>query len=87
MDLYLVYKLRPKRTGFNMYAENTQPQLTFLALLPYLQCIILVFYIKDTVSFKSCKLMKIYYEVNFCKTFLQLVKSIISCFVYIIFFY
>ena len=42
MDLYLVYKLRPKRTGFNMYAENTQPQLTFLALLPCLQCIISV---------------------------------------------
>ena len=30
----LVYKYRPERTGFNMYAENTQPQLTFLALLP-----------------------------------------------------
>ena len=24
----------PKRTGFNMYAEYTQPQLTFLALHP-----------------------------------------------------
>jgi len=31
---FLVYKYRPERTGFNMYAENTQPQLTFLALLP-----------------------------------------------------
>ena len=30
----LVYKLRPKRTGFNMYAEYAQPQLTFLALVP-----------------------------------------------------
>ena len=29
-----VYKYRPEITGFNMYAENTQPQLTFLALLP-----------------------------------------------------
>ena len=28
----LVYKFRPKRTGFNMYAEYTQLQLTFLAL-------------------------------------------------------
>ena len=30
----LVYKFRPERTGFNMYAEYTQPQLTFLALVP-----------------------------------------------------
>ena len=28
----LVHKFRPERTGFNMYAENTQ--LTFLALQP-----------------------------------------------------
>ena len=28
----IVYKFRPKRTGFNMYTENTRPQLTFLAL-------------------------------------------------------
>ena len=33
----LVYKYRPERTGFNMYAENTQPQLTYLALLPCLE--------------------------------------------------
>ena len=31
----LVYKFRPERTGFNMYAEYTQPQLTFLALVPW----------------------------------------------------
>ena len=31
----LVYKFRPERTGFNMYAEYTQPQLTFLALIPW----------------------------------------------------
>ena len=30
----LVYKFRPERTGFNMYAEYTQLQLTFLALKP-----------------------------------------------------
>ena len=30
----IVYKFRPERTGFNMYGEYTQPQLTFLALLP-----------------------------------------------------
>ena len=30
----LVYKLRPERIGFNMYAENTQQQLTILLLLP-----------------------------------------------------
>ena len=28
----LVYKFRPERTGFNMYAKYTRPQLTFLAL-------------------------------------------------------
>ena len=27
-----VYKFRPERTGFNMYAEYTQVQFTFLAL-------------------------------------------------------
>ena len=31
----LVYKFRPKRTGFNMYAEYTRPQLTFLASHPW----------------------------------------------------
>ena len=30
----LVYKQSPERTGFNMYAENTQQQLTFFVLLP-----------------------------------------------------
>ena len=28
----LVYKYRPERTDFNMCAEYTEPQLTFLAL-------------------------------------------------------
>ena len=32
----LVYKNLPERTSFNMYAENTQQQLTFLVLLPWL---------------------------------------------------
>ena len=32
----LVYKFRPERSGFNMYAEYKRPQLTFLAL--YLAC-------------------------------------------------
>jgi len=32
----LVYKFRPKRTGFNMYAEFTRLQLTFLALQPWI---------------------------------------------------
>ena len=27
-----VYEFRPHRTGFNMYAESTQMQLTFLEL-------------------------------------------------------
>ena len=33
----LVYKFRPERNGFNMYAEYTQPQLTFLPLVPCAQ--------------------------------------------------
>ena len=32
---FLVYNYRPEGTGFNMYAENTQQQLTFLTLLPW----------------------------------------------------
>ena len=32
---FLVYKFHPERTGFNKYAEYTQPQLTFLALVPW----------------------------------------------------
>ena len=31
----LLNKFRPERTGFNMYAEYTQPHLTFLALVPW----------------------------------------------------
>ena len=31
----LVYKFRPERTGFNMYEEYSQQQLTFLALVPW----------------------------------------------------
>ena len=31
----LVYKFRPERTGFNMYAEYKRPQLTFLALVAW----------------------------------------------------
>ena len=31
----IVYKFRPEKTGFNMYTEYTQPQLTFLALRPW----------------------------------------------------
>ena len=33
----LVYTFRPERTGFNMYAEYTRPQLTFLALVPWIE--------------------------------------------------
>ena len=32
--MHLVYKHSLERAGFNMYAENTQQQLTFLTLLP-----------------------------------------------------
>ena len=32
----LVYKFRPERTGLNLYAEYTQPQSTFLALVSWL---------------------------------------------------
>ena len=37
--MHLVYKVRPERTGFNMYEEYTQPQLTFLALVPWVYII------------------------------------------------
>ena len=30
----LVYKFRPERTGFYLYVEYTQQELTFLALVP-----------------------------------------------------
>ena len=40
----LVYKFRPERTGFNMYTEYTQPQLTFLALYPWYILILAIFY-------------------------------------------
>ena len=37
----VVYKFRPERTGFNMYAECPQLQLTFLALVPWFcSCIV-----------------------------------------------
>ena len=39
----LVYKHRPKIIGFNKYAENTQQQLIFLALLPWLKEDVIVF--------------------------------------------
>ena len=32
LNAILVYKFRPERTGFNMYAECMQLQLAFLAL-------------------------------------------------------
>ena len=35
MHLFLFKKLRPERTGFNMYAEYTQLQVTFLAQVPW----------------------------------------------------
>ena len=31
----LAYKFQPERTGFNIYAEHTQRQITFLALKPW----------------------------------------------------
>ena len=40
----LVYKFRPARTGFHMYAEYTQRQLTFLA-----------FTLKISISVSFCK--------------------------------
>ena len=35
--IYSCLQLHPGRTGFNVFEENTQQQLTFLALLPWLQ--------------------------------------------------
>ena len=45
----LVYKFRPERTGFNMYAVYTQLQLTFLALVP---CSVLSFGLRSVISCK-----------------------------------
>ena len=42
----LVYKFRPQRTGFNLFAEYTQLQLTFLALQPWFRVYI---YIQNTI--------------------------------------
>ena len=45
----LVYKFRPERTGFNMYAEYTQQQLTFLALVPCVS--VYLFFIQAYLKF------------------------------------
>ena len=37
----LVYKFCPERNGFNMYAEYARPQLTFLALVPWMDILFL----------------------------------------------
>ena len=55
----LDYKFRPERTGFNMYAEYTQQQLTFLALLPWL---LLIFHC-CTLYTVQCK-VKVYTTVK-----------------------
>ena len=48
----LVYKQSPERAGLNMYAENTQQQITFLALLPCSDSSILVYkYRRDRTDF------------------------------------
>ena len=50
----LVYKFRPERTGFNMYAEYTQPQLTFLALVPWIDiAFIITTYIHAEIARKT----------------------------------
>ena len=47
---FLVYKVRPERTGFKMYSENMRPQLTFLALVPkYLKCLFRVYLAMNNV--------------------------------------
>ena len=47
----LVYKYRPEKTGFNMNAENTQQQLTFLVLLP---CLFLIHTLSDKALMGTC---------------------------------
>jgi len=44
----LVYKFRPERTGFNMYAEYTRPQLTFFAL------VLCISYSNGVPDYKAC---------------------------------
>ena len=46
----LVYTFCPKRTGLNMYAEYTRPQLTFLALHPWSKASEIVFYLFSNFS-------------------------------------
>ena len=65
----LVYKFRPERTGFNMYAEYTQLQLNFLALNPCVCMFCKLIYLKyietktnqlNTVEqFKYFKMLKL----------------------------
>ena len=48
----LVYKDSLERAGLNMYAENTQQQITFLSLLPCSDASILVYkYRRDRTGF------------------------------------
>ena len=54
----LVYKQRQQRTGFNMYTENAQQQLTFLALLPCNNICVMCMYVycrstDETLSWTS----------------------------------
>ena len=46
----LVYKFRPKSTGFNMSAEYTQPQLTFQILIQMLIQILIQILMQDLIQ-------------------------------------
>ena len=60
----LVYKFRPERTGFIMYAEHTQPQLTFLALLPCSKLSLIFVSYESTKSKFKIKNFMFYFVTN-----------------------
>ena len=47
----IVYKFRPERTGFNMHAEDTRPQLTFFALHPWYSLFIHAYFLDNKFIF------------------------------------
>ena len=71
----LVYKFRPERTGFNMYAEYTQLQLTFLPLNPCLN-------VSSTVLSLCCTVLHciwVYRNVLYCTWMYLLYCTVLYC--------
>ena len=78
----LVYKHRPERTGFNMYAENTQQQLNFLALLPCnLKSFFVEFITKSFPAVQLCPGVNISYNVIIYQSSKNIQKIIFKLFI------